>query len=116
MAVFGGRRVAVIPAAFAVAAVAWLAGWVFPAQPRAQTSSAPPCSSGTVVQTRSGPVCGVTANGQTSYLDIPYAAPPVGSLRWTPPQPVRPWATTYQATQRRASPARRHNPERARTA
>jgi para-nitrobenzyl esterase len=42
----------------------------------------------------------VTAAGQTSYLDIPYAAPPVGPLRWMPPQPVQSWTTTYQATQR----------------
>lgn len=27
----------------------------------------------------------------TAYYGIPYAAPPVGELRWRPPQPVRPW-------------------------
>jgi hypothetical protein len=49
------------------------------------------CSPDTLVQTVSGPVCGVTANGQTDYLDSPYAAPPVGKLRWKPPplQPMR---------------------------
>ncbi|HWC79293.1 MAG TPA: carboxylesterase family protein [Pseudonocardiaceae bacterium] len=68
---------------------------------RAQASAAPPaCSPGTVVQSDRGPVCGVTAGGQTSYLDIPYAAPPLGNLRWQPPQPAQPWTTTYQATQR----------------
>lgn len=45
-------------------------------------------------------MCGLTSGSQTSYLDIPYAAPPVGRLRWRPPQPVQPWTTTYQATQR----------------
>jgi para-nitrobenzyl esterase len=52
------------------------------------------------VSTHSGLVCGVTAGRQTSYLDIPYAAPPLGKLRWTPPQPVQPWTATYQATRR----------------
>jgi para-nitrobenzyl esterase len=60
----------------------------------------PACSSGTLVHTNSGPVCGVTAKGETSYLDIRYAAPPVGALRWMPPQPVHPWTSTYQATRR----------------
>jgi para-nitrobenzyl esterase len=79
----------------AVAAVVGLCG-------AAQTAQAktPACSSGTLVQTNSGPVCGLTAKGQTSYLDIRYAAPPVGALRWMPPQPVRPWSSTYRATRR----------------
>ena len=79
-----GRRCVL---AVATAAVVGLCG-------AAQTAQAktPACSSGTLVQTNSGPVCGVTAKGQTSYLDIRYAAPPVGALRWMPPQPVRPWS------------------------
>ena len=77
MAVFGCRRVTVALAGVAAAVVAGLAVLGFAAQPRAQTAPSPPaCSAGTLVQTLSGPVCGVTADGQTSYLDIPYAAPP----------------------------------------
>ncbi len=102
MAILGGRRTAVVLTVVPVAVVVGLAGWVFAPQPRAQTAP-PPCSPGTLVQTRSGPVCGITANGQTSYLGIPYAAPPVGKLRWKPPQPVHPWTSTYQATQRGAA-------------
>ncbi|MBV8988927.1 MAG: carboxylesterase family protein [Solirubrobacterales bacterium] len=102
MAVFGRRYVAVLAAAVAMAVVAALAGFYFAAQPRAQTAS-PSCTTGTLVQTNSGPVCGMTANGQTYYLGIPYAAPPVGQLRWRPPQPVHPWTTTFQAAQRGAA-------------
>lgn len=71
--------------------------------PRAAAASAqapPACSAGTTVTTKDGPVCGITASGQTDYLDIPFAAPPVGNLRWMPPQPVQPWTTTLQATER----------------
>lgn len=63
------------------------------------TGSAPACAAGTTVQTSTGPVCGIVQNGVESYLGVPYAAPPVGALRWKPPQPHAPWTTTFQATQ-----------------
>ncbi|MGQ9537764.1 MAG: carboxylesterase/lipase family protein [Actinomycetota bacterium] len=39
----------------------------------------------------SGPISGRLENGIRSFLGIPYAAPPVGALRWREPQPVEPW-------------------------
>jgi len=38
-------------------------------------------------------------DGTTLFLGIPYAAPPVGDLRWKPAQPVVSWQGTRDATQ-----------------
>ena len=32
------------------------------------------------------------------FRGIPYAAPPVGDLRWKPPQPVVPWESIRECT------------------
>ncbi|MGW5360690.1 carboxylesterase/lipase family protein [Actinopolymorpha pittospori] len=45
-----------------------------------------------VVRTDSGSVRGVVAADHRSFLGVPYAAPPVGALRWRPPTPVEPWS------------------------
>lgn len=46
------------------------------------------------VETRFGPVSGVPSDevmGITLFKGIPYAAPPVGALRWAEPQDPEPW-------------------------
>ncbi len=43
------------------------------------------------VMTQYGLVQGVADNGVTVYRGIPFAAPPVGNLRWRPPQPAANW-------------------------
>ena len=53
-----------------------------------------------VIKTDKGKVQGkMSADGRArAFLGIPYAAPPVGPLRWKPPQPARKWEGARQAT------------------
>jgi para-nitrobenzyl esterase len=43
------------------------------------------------VQTTPGRVRGVAHAGTHAFLGIPFAAPPIGALRFEPPQPAEPW-------------------------
>ena len=44
-----------------------------------------------MIKLDSGPISGIQAEDLRIYLGIPYAAPPIGNLRWKAPQPVKPW-------------------------
>lgn len=46
-----------------------------------------------------GTVVGRTMEGVESFLGLPYAAPPVGDLRWRAPAPVVPWAERRDASE-----------------
>lgn len=59
----------------------------------ANASQTPP------VRTSGGLVTGTTLGAEQAYLGIPYAAPPVGALRWQPPAPAAPWSGILHATQ-----------------
>ena len=50
-----------------------------------------------IVRAPAGRVLGTTSAGISSFKGIPYAAPPVGRLRWRPPQPIRPWRRVRDA-------------------
>lgn len=48
--------------------------------------------------TGSGSVRGLQGAGVQAFLGLPYAAPPIGDLRWKGPQPVEPWDGVRDAT------------------
>jgi para-nitrobenzyl esterase len=54
---------------------------------------------GPVVPTVYGQVRGKAGETATSFLGIPYAAPPVGSQRWKPPAPPARWTGVRDATE-----------------
>jgi len=49
------------------------------------------------VRTQSGLVQGTLEDGVTVYKDIPFAAPPLGDLRWRAPQPAVAWTGVRNA-------------------
>src|SRR4051812_42592234 len=56
-------------------------------------------SAGTpLVLTAQGQVEGTVVDAVMSFKGIPYAAPPVGDLRWKPTQPGISWPGTFKAT------------------
>ena len=52
-----------------------------------------------LVRVDSGELQGVVDDGVVSFKGIPFAAPPVGDLRWRPPQPAAPWTGVRQAAE-----------------
>ena len=60
--------------------------------------------SGPVAETKYGKLQGTvsTLRDQSKYaysfMDVPFVAPPVGPLRFEPPQPLKPWRGVRDAT------------------
>ncbi len=54
------------------------------------------------VEIDTGELEGAREGAIVTFKGVPYAAPPMGTLRWRPPQPVEPW--------RRVRAARRYSP------
>ena len=50
-----------------------------------------------IVRTASGEVSG-TGTDVRVYRGVPYAAPPVGALRWRPPEPALPWSGVHDGS------------------
>ena len=86
---FGWRLLAFVGAAAVLAAIVLLTVGPVRRHPAAEGSTAVT----DIVTVSDGQLTGVvTADGAVEvYAGIPYAAPPVGDLRWRPPQDVTPW-------------------------
>ena len=65
-----------------------------PEKPPAPEASAPV----TLIDTAYGPVEGELVRGMRAFQGIPFAAPPVGDLRWVDPQPPASWEEPLEAT------------------
>ena len=71
--------------------------WLLVALPVACWAQAPTAT------TPSGSVQGQVVDGVAVFRGIPFAAPPVGDLRWREPQPLPAWSETRQAVSNAAS-------------
>ncbi|MEO6340685.1 MAG: carboxylesterase family protein [Caulobacteraceae bacterium] len=57
-----------------------------------------PAAEAATVKTQLGPVEGTSEDGLAVYRGIPFAAPPVGNLRWRAPAPAAKWSGTRDAS------------------
>src|SRR6185436_9426548 len=55
------------------------------------------CVDRPLVGTEEGPVCGEVDGATHVFRGIPYAAPPLGPLRWKGPEAVQPWQAALDA-------------------
>lgn len=52
-----------------------------------------------IVEVQNGKLQGVEVKGMQAFKNIPYAAAPIGQLRWRPPQPAHNWEGVRDASQ-----------------
>jgi len=77
-----------------------LAGLAMSGASTAAPSQTPePAQAPPVVRVESGELQGVVADEVASFKGIPFAAAPVGELRWRPPQPAAKWTGVRQAAE-----------------
>jgi para-nitrobenzyl esterase len=51
----------------------------------------------TIIETKAGKIQGYTQDGLEIFKGIPYAEPPIGDLRFSPPLPKKPWDNILDA-------------------
>src|SRR5450755_1473395 len=55
-------------------------------------AASPPAPNGPIIKVSQGEVQGLVADGVAVFKVLPFAAPPVGDLRWRVPQPPVKWS------------------------
>src|SRR5579871_4448061 len=81
----------------AAASLSWHAA-ASPGDPAPRAAVAEPSHDQPIVVAPAGTVAGRRIGDMDAYRGVPYAAPPVGPLRWRPPQAPTPWSGTLDAT------------------
>jgi len=66
---------------------------------QAQANGAATRANGPIIETQQGKLQGVVANDVVVYKGVPFAAPPVGDLRWRAPAPAAKWSNVKAATE-----------------
>src|SRR4051812_43157676 len=85
--------------AFLAATCAALVGLTVAAAGAARTAPVAGVGGKPIVTVGSGSLRGAGVAGVAAFRGIPYAAPPVGDLRWRAPQPPTAWKGVRDATQ-----------------
>ena len=91
-------RAPAIAAGLVLAAATLVAGSLTAATASAAPSRSADAGHGLIVGTDRGLLQGKYAEGTDQFLGIPYAAPPVGALRWKAPKPAPRWRGIRQST------------------
>ena len=74
--------------------------WAFSVMALVLATAAAPTMAQQIAEAKvtGGRVAGAIVNGVSQFKGIPFAAPPVGDLRWKAPQPVKAWSGVRQTT------------------
>lgn len=88
-----GRLGLALASTLGAVVVATVSGAPTPSTAHSRAASRP-----AIVRTSAGRVRGTAATSYRSFQGIPYAAPPVGPLRWRSPRPPAPWTGVRDAT------------------
>ena len=86
-------------AVWSVGSAAGLAASVLVAGASGAVASSASGAANPIVRIDNGLVRGAGAAGVSTFLGLPYAAPPTGNLRWRPPRPAAAWSGVRDATQ-----------------